>query len=78
MRTQYGSHGPQGKEPTANGRPTRRRRRDSVSRTGAASMELVMATAVAIPVAGGLLFLGFKICRYVFSVFSGSLSMPFV
>ena len=47
-------------------------------RMGAASMELVMASAIAIPVAGGALFLGFSICRYVFSALSGLLSIPFV
>lgn len=47
-------------------------------RCGAASLQLVMATAVAIPIAGGVLFLGFQICRYVFSALSGLLSMPFV
>ncbi len=57
-------------------RPTRRKIR--TNRTGAASLELVMATAVAIPIAGGALFLGFKICSYVFSAFAGLLSMPFV
>jgi hypothetical protein len=48
------------------------------NRKGAASVELVMASAVAIPIAGGLLFLGFQICRYVFVALSGLLSMPFV
>jgi hypothetical protein len=48
------------------------------NRTAAASLELVLASAVAIPIAGGLLFLGFKICSYVFAALSGLLSMPFV
>ena len=52
--------------------------RANLHRTGAASMELVMASAIAIPVAGGALFLGFSICRYVFSAVSALLSMPFV
>lgn len=47
-------------------------------RAGSASIELVMASAVAIPIAGGALFLGFKICSYVFSALSGLLVMPFV
>ncbi len=47
-------------------------------RKGTASIELVMATAVAIPIAGGVLFLGFKMCSYAFSGLSGLLSMPFV
>ncbi len=50
----------------------------SWKRSGAASLELVLASAVAIPIAGGLLFLGFKICSYVFAALSGLLSMPFV
>ncbi len=41
-------------------------------------MEVVMASAIAIPLAGAILFLGFKICSYVFSAQSGLLSMPFV
>jgi len=47
-------------------------------RNGTASIELVMATAIAIPIAAGILFLGFKMCSYVFSGLSGLLSMPFV
>jgi ABC-type tungstate transport system substrate-binding protein len=45
---------------------------------GAASIELVMASAIAIPIAGAILFMGFRICSYVFSALSGSISMPFV
>ena len=55
-----------------------RRLRNEPFRRGIASMELVMATAVAIPIAGGVLFLGFKMCSYVFSGLSGLLTMPFV
>lgn len=55
-----------------------RSRKNHGSRNGAASIELVMASAVAIPIAGAILFLGFKICSYVFSALSGSISMPFV
>lgn len=50
----------------------------SLRRRGSSSMQLVMASAIAIPIAGGILFLGFQICRYVFSTMSGLLSMPFV
>ncbi|MEM9409531.1 MAG: hypothetical protein AAGA30_00290 [Planctomycetota bacterium] len=50
----------------------------NLNRAGTANMQLVMATAIAIPIAGGLLFLGFKICRFVFAALSGSLTMPFV
>lgn len=60
---------------TTAGHPSSRTR---ISRAGAASLELVMATAVAIPIAGGILFLGFRICSYVFSALSGLLTMPFV
>ena len=49
-----------------------------VRRAGSASIELVMASAVAIPIAGAALFLGFKICSYVFLALSGMLVMPFV
>jgi hypothetical protein len=56
----------------------RRNNRIKTSRRGAASIELVMASAVAIPIAGGALFLGFKICAYVFSAISGLLTMPLV
>lgn len=52
--------------------------RPTTKRRGTASIELVMATAVAIPIAGGILFLGFRICSYVFSALSGALAMPFV
>lgn len=48
------------------------------SRSATASIELVMASAVAIPIAGAILFLGFKICSYVFSALSGLISMPFI
>ena len=47
-------------------------------RLGTASMELVLATAVALPIAGAVLFLGFKICSYVYSAIGGLLTMPFV
>ena len=50
----------------------------NLSRSGATSMQVVMATAIAVPIAAGILFLGFRICRYVFSALSGLLSMPFV
>ena len=56
----------------------RRMSSSNEQRNGTASMELVMATAIAIPIAGGILFLGFKMCSYVFSGLSGLLSMPFV
>ena len=48
------------------------------NRRGTASMELVMATAVALPLAASMLFLGFKICAYVFNGLSGLLTMPFL
>lgn len=54
------------------------RSRQRQTRRGTSSIELVMATAVAIPIAGGILFLGFRMCSYVFSALSGLLSMPFV
>lgn len=48
------------------------------TRSATASIELVMATAVAIPIAGAILFLGFIVCSYVFSALSGLISMPFI
>ena len=41
-------------------------------------MELVMATAVAVPLAGLMFFLGIRICRYVFSALGGLLMQPFL
>ncbi len=47
-------------------------------RNGSASLELVMATAVAVPLAGAMLFFGFSICRYVFNALCGLLLLPFL
>ena len=53
-------------------------RTKSKHRRGAASMEVVMATAVAVPLAGLVFFLGIAICRYVFGALSGMLLQPFM
>ncbi|MEM9586234.1 MAG: hypothetical protein AAGA03_03045 [Planctomycetota bacterium] len=45
-------------------------------RRGAASIEVVMATAVAVPLAVMLFLLGVRMCRYVFAAIDGMLTMP--
>ncbi len=52
--------------------------RRRTARSGLASLELVMATAVMLPIAVLLLILGITICRYVFAALSGLLLMPFL
>jgi hypothetical protein len=54
------------------------RRHPRRPRTGAASLELVLVTAVMLPLALGLLFLGIKICSYVFAALGGLNHMPFL
>ena len=46
------------------------------SRKGAASLEVVMVTALTLPLAVLMFLLGVKICSYVFAALSGTLSMP--
>ncbi len=47
-------------------------------RSGNSSLEVVMATAVAVPLAAMLFFLGTQICRYVYGVISGLTTWPFL
>ncbi len=47
-------------------------------RVGAASLELILVTAVMLPLAILMLILGVTICRYVFSALGGLLLMPFL
>lgn len=67
---------------TMNTNPARHRRSPGLnpptSRRGAASLELVMATAVMLPLTVLLLLLGIKICSYVFSALGGLTLMPFL
>lgn len=46
------------------------------ARNGAASLELVLATAVALPLALVMFLLAVQICRYVFRGVGGMLTMP--
>ncbi len=62
-------------------RPVRRVRSQTQRRpwrAGAASLELVLVTAVMLPLAILMLILGVTMCRYVFSALSGLLLMPFL
>ena len=54
-------------------RAQRRRRR-----AGLSSLEVVMATAVAVPLAALIFFLGVQMCRYVYGVISGLVTWPFL
>lgn len=54
------------------------RRMKQRSRRGLASIELVMATAVALPLCGIMFLLGIEICRYVFRGLDGMLSLPWL
>ena len=47
-------------------------------RTGNASLELVMATAVAVPLAGLMFFFGVTVCRYIYNALCGLLLQPFL
>ena len=46
-------------------------------RAGMASLEVVMATAVMLPVAGALLFLGIKMCALLYQCIGALVSWPF-
>lgn len=48
------------------------------TRNGTASLELVMITAVALPLAGLLFFLGIVMCRYIYAALGGLLLQPFL
>ena len=50
----------------------------SLRRRGAAAIEVVLATAVTLPLAVVIFFLGAQICGYVFRALSGLLTMPFL
>lgn len=47
-------------------------------RAGFSSLEVVMTTAVMLPLAGLLFFLGIQISRYAYSALSGLLFQPFL
>ena len=47
-------------------------------RAGFSNLEVVMTTAIMLPLAGLLFFLGIQMSRYVFSALSGLLLQPFL
>jgi hypothetical protein len=47
-------------------------------RAGTSALEVVMATAVGVPLAAMLFFLGVKMCRYVHGALSGLVTWPFL
>ena len=53
-------------------------RSHSVPRPGLAALEVVMATAITLPLAALMFFLGVEMCRYVFQGFDGMLTMPWL
>lgn len=48
------------------------------NRNGLASLEVVMTTAIGVPLAGLLFFLGIQMCRYVYPALGGLLLQPFL
>ena len=50
----------------------------SARRGGMASLEVVMTTAVMLPVAGALLFLGVKICETLYQALGALVAWPFL
>jgi hypothetical protein len=53
-------------------------RQQADPRAGAASLEVVLATAVAVPLAALMFLLGVQICRYVYTALGGLLVQPFL
>jgi len=47
-------------------------------RQGAAALEVVLTTAVVLPLAALMFFLGVEICQYVHRGFDGMLTMPWL
>ena len=56
--------------------PTLQRR--TVHRRGSAAIEVVMATAIMVPVAGALFFLGIRIAAELFQVTSATVGWSFL
>lgn len=54
----------------------RRKHPGSCRRIGLANLELVLVTAVALPLGFLLFLLGVQICRYVFRGLGGMLTLP--
>ncbi|MCA9132892.1 MAG: hypothetical protein KDA45_07045 [Planctomycetales bacterium] len=53
-------------------------RKAPAKRRGAASLEVVLATVVALPLCAALLFFAIAVCRYAFAGLSGPVTMPFL
>ena len=53
-------------------------RRQSAHRRGSAAIEVVMATAVMVPVVGALFFLGIRIAAELFQVTSATVGWSFL
>jgi hypothetical protein len=58
--------------------PGRRGRRRGNSRSGLASLEVVMTTAVMLPIAAAILFLGIKLAAIAYQVLGGLVAWPFL
>ena len=56
----------------------RRHHRPSVSRRGLASLEVVMTTAVMLPIAAAILWLGIKMASIVYQVIGALVAWPFL
>jgi hypothetical protein len=54
------------------------RRAGSHRRRGLASLEVVLTTAVMLPIAAALLFLGIKMAAIVYQVIGGLVAWPFL
>ena len=48
------------------------------ARRGLASLEVVMTTAVMLPIAAAILFLGFKLAAIAYQVLGGLVAWPFL
>ena len=60
--------------------PRRRKRRSCrrIVHRGLASLEVVMTTAVMLPVAGALFFLGIKMCATLYQAIGALVAWPFL
>jgi hypothetical protein len=52
--------------------------RKRAARHGLASLEVVMSTAVMLPIAGAILFLGVKMCATIYQAIGTLVSWPFL
>ncbi len=54
-----------------------RRARGRPRRRGMASMEAVLATAISLPVAVSLLYLAFRMCRFLYQAIAHLIGWPY-